>query len=144
MKTEASGNKNPYYILGVPSFANARQIRSAYVKRVRVLQPYRFDKGTQPVEWQIVNDVLRELDEAYAQVRSSDHHGNNPFETPGAPQGKPMPAKTDDHGRTPVNAGNRCYIGAGIGARYVMKSKPLILCSMHGTTEMSHATQSVP
>jgi hypothetical protein len=67
-----SGKKSPYYVLGVPSFASAREIRAAYLKRVKTLQRYQFDKSKQAGEWQAVNEVLEELNEAYARLRPLD------------------------------------------------------------------------
>jgi len=72
MKTEFLYMRNPYCVLGVPSFANAGQIYAAYRKRVEVLRLYRFDKSLHPAERQIVNDMLRELAGAYIQVCSLD------------------------------------------------------------------------
>lgn len=69
MKIRRLSTRNPHYILGVPPFASARQIRSAYAKRIELLNPYRFDKTTQPMEWQVVNDILHELNDAYTQLR---------------------------------------------------------------------------
>jgi hypothetical protein len=99
--------KNPYYVLGVPSFANAGQLRSAYVKRVKVLHPYHFDKATQPSEWQMVNDMLQELNEAYAQVRSSVQNRNGHSETKATPQRKPRPAEVDNDVHAQVSMGDK-------------------------------------
>jgi hypothetical protein len=69
MKAEVLNERNPYHVLGIPSFANPRQIRSAYLKRIQVLKPYRFDKSTHFTQWQTVNEILDELNEAYARLR---------------------------------------------------------------------------
>jgi curved DNA-binding protein CbpA len=67
-KKITGGKRTSYHVLGVPTFASAREIRSAYLKRVEVLSAYRFDKAKQPMEWQVVVDVLRELNDAYVQL----------------------------------------------------------------------------
>lgn len=106
MKTEFLSKRSPYHILGVPTFANARQIQSAYVKRVEVLGRYRFDKATQPLEWHVVNDILQELNDAYAQLRSPHQLGTAHSETTPASQVKPGLAGNDNDDRIPVGMGN--------------------------------------
>lgn len=125
METEPlAKRKNPYHVLGVPSFAKANQIRSAYKKRVKVLDPYRFDKTSQPIEWQIVNDILVELNQAYAQVHSSDHNGKDHGEATTTSQNRSRPAEAIQID-TPMNRGNRkCDVAE---TQHLMKSKPLIL-----------------
>ena len=67
-----SGRKSPFYVLGIPTFASASDIRAAYLKRIKALKPYQFDKSKQPIEWQAVNEVLEELNDAYARLRPMD------------------------------------------------------------------------
>lgn len=54
-----------YVILGVPSAATPEQIRQAYLDRVRVLHPDRFDSARNPAAWNAANQMLLELNEAY-------------------------------------------------------------------------------
>jgi curved DNA-binding protein CbpA len=97
MKIEFLLNKkNPYYVLGVPTFATPGQIRSAYVKRVKMLRPYHFDKAKHPIQWQIANDLLQELNEAYDQVRSSDQNKRNRSGATAVSQDRPGPAEVDN------------------------------------------------
>ena len=77
----SSQKKSPHYILGVPSYADARQIRAAYLKRIEMLGAYRFNKATQPMEWRVVVDVLQELNEAYAQLDPSRQNQRRPFKS---------------------------------------------------------------
>ena len=70
MQLDHLNAKNPYVILGVPRYANARQLRAAYAKRMEMLNAYRFDKGTQSRQWQVVNEILQEVNDAYAQALS--------------------------------------------------------------------------
>ena len=58
--------RNYYDLLGVNVSATQEEIRKAYLLRVRVLHPDRFDPHRQPVEWRQANEMLRELNEAYA------------------------------------------------------------------------------
>jgi hypothetical protein len=128
METEAlSKRKNPYYVLGVPSFASKGQIKSAYKKRVQALRPYRFDQATQSQDWNILNDVLRELTEAYADVYSAVQ--------------KEKVARTPSSGTArhdiPLNRGN------GNGDKAIeqtelshTKSHTVILSSVHGKTTL--------
>ena len=62
--------RNPYDVLGVETTATSEEIRSAYIKRTKVLHPDRFDQTSQAVEWQMANDMLQELNEAYADLNS--------------------------------------------------------------------------
>jgi len=74
--------RNPYDVLGVATNASQEEIRSTYIKRTKVLHPDRFDKSVQPVEWQMANDMLRELNEAYNQLRSQEPpHASNIYPT---------------------------------------------------------------
>ena len=50
--------------------------------RTKVLHPDRFDREKQEVEWQMANDMLQELNEAYSQVRGAA--GNNGASTNGS------------------------------------------------------------
>jgi hypothetical protein len=82
MKMEhSSQKKSPHYILGVPSYADARQIRAAYLKRIEMLGTYRFDKATQPMEWRVVVDVLQELNDAFAQLGAAKQNQRKPFKS---------------------------------------------------------------
>jgi hypothetical protein len=58
-------------ILGVQSGASKQDIRKAYLARSRVVHPDRFDKDEQPAEWALANEMLRELNEAYAQLKDN-------------------------------------------------------------------------
>jgi hypothetical protein len=54
-----------YNLLGVPRDADSEDIRRAYLIRMRVVHPDRFNRARQPAEWLQANDMLRELNEAY-------------------------------------------------------------------------------
>jgi len=54
-----------YDLLGVPSAASFEEIRKAYLNRVRVVHPDRFNRAQQTAEWHEANSMLRELNEAY-------------------------------------------------------------------------------
>ena len=105
MKIEFLGKRNPYHVLGVPSFANEGLIRSAYRKRVNVLHLYHFDKATQPAEWQIVHDMLCELTEAYVHACLSNQDRNDHSTATVASESKPRPVM-DNQVETPLNVGN--------------------------------------
>ena len=68
--------KSSYDVLGVTTGASSAEIRTAYLKRVKVLHPDRFDKSSQADEWQLANDMLRELNEAYEQLKASSDNGS--------------------------------------------------------------------
>jgi curved DNA-binding protein CbpA len=54
-----------YDLLGIPRTADSEDIRLAYLLRMRVVHPDRFDRAGQPAEWLQANSMLRELNEAY-------------------------------------------------------------------------------
>jgi DnaJ-domain-containing protein 1 len=58
-----------YAILGVPPNATAQEIAQAYRRRVCVLHPDRFDPETEVREWRIANEMMAQLNQAYAVLR---------------------------------------------------------------------------
>lgn len=58
-------NKNLYDLLGVSENATPEQIRRAYVLRCKMLHPDRFDQKLQRAEWELANEILKELNQAY-------------------------------------------------------------------------------
>jgi curved DNA-binding protein CbpA len=63
--------RNYYDILGIDPNATQEETRSAYYIRARVLHPDRFDPYSQKREWQKANEMLAELNEAYAVLRDA-------------------------------------------------------------------------
>lgn len=63
--------KNLYDILGVPRNATPEQIRKAYLLRSKVLHPDRFDQTHQPTEWQLANEMVKDLNNAYSILYDS-------------------------------------------------------------------------
>ncbi len=64
--------KDLYSILCVEPNATQEEIREAYLSRVRVIHPDRFDKHSQAKEWQIANEMLAELNDAYSILKNSN------------------------------------------------------------------------
>lgn len=62
-------DKNLYDLLGVARDADAEQIRRAYVLRSKMLHPDRFDPTQQSAEWEMANEMLKELNHAYRVLR---------------------------------------------------------------------------
>jgi hypothetical protein len=65
-----------YSILGISSGATAAEIRSAYINRSRILHPDRFDPQTQPKEWKLANEMMKELNEAYNILKDAESRSN--------------------------------------------------------------------
>jgi hypothetical protein len=59
-------DKDLYAIIGVEHDVLQESIREAYLLRARVVHPDRFDQQKQPKEWKKANEMLAELNEAYA------------------------------------------------------------------------------
>jgi hypothetical protein len=58
-----------YHILGVSPVASHAEVRRAYLERLKVVHPDRFDPKFQPAEWQKANDMLLELNAAYEEIK---------------------------------------------------------------------------
>jgi curved DNA-binding protein CbpA len=59
--------KDANVILGVSHNASLEEIKHAYTMRVRIVHPDRFEQGSS--DWQVANEMLRELNEAYEWLR---------------------------------------------------------------------------
>lgn len=53
--------KNPYSVLRVLPTASHADIRNAYLSRLEIVRPGRFDAKTQPEEWKRVTKMVREI-----------------------------------------------------------------------------------
>ncbi len=91
-----------YEIVGVHCGATEEEIRSAYLLRVRVLQPDRFDRTNQSAEWELANELLRELNAAFAvlvdPVRRASYDASrfSPSACTAQTDAKPMPKKAQE------------------------------------------------
>jgi hypothetical protein len=61
--------KSHYDVLGIPTNATQEQVVTAYRLRSKVLHPDRFDRTKQSVEWELANELLKELNASYAILR---------------------------------------------------------------------------
>lgn len=57
--------KTLYDIIGVSTDASQEEVRGAYRLRFKVMHPDRFDKSRQNKEWELANELLKELNHAY-------------------------------------------------------------------------------
>jgi hypothetical protein len=83
-----------YRILGVSVDVSADEVRRAYLLRAKMQHPDLFNPLTQPEEWKRANDRLRELNEAYAQLRAAALERGPTPSTPNSnwrPSGAPPP-----------------------------------------------------
>jgi DnaJ-domain-containing protein 1 len=64
--------RSHYDVLGVEPVASAREIRTSFLMRMRVLHPDRFDPKIQPREWEQANQMLAELNQAYTVLKDPD------------------------------------------------------------------------
>lgn len=72
--------RNYYDLLGVSQDASVEQIKLSYKKRARIVHPDRFDKESQPDDWNLANEMLRDLNEAYAVLRNPNSRALYDFE----------------------------------------------------------------
>jgi curved DNA-binding protein CbpA len=61
--------KNHYDVIGVPVNATQAQITAAYRIRSKMLHPDRFDAQKQRTEWELANEMIKELNLAYSTLR---------------------------------------------------------------------------
>jgi hypothetical protein len=62
-------NKDPYTVLRVLPNASHADIRRAYLSRLDIVRPGRFDSKTQPEEWKRATVTVREINEAYEALK---------------------------------------------------------------------------
>ena len=65
--------KSHYDVLGIPTNATQQQVVTAYRLRSKVLHPDRFDRTKQSVEWELANELLKELNASYAILRDPNN-----------------------------------------------------------------------
>lgn len=61
--------KSHYEILGVPPAADEKEIKKAFLLRSRMFHPDRFSSDTQKKEWDLANEMLKELNAAYDTLK---------------------------------------------------------------------------
>jgi hypothetical protein len=61
--------KSFYDILGVSKFASDVEIKKAYILRSKMMHPDRFNQTSQKAEWDMANEMLKELNHAYGVLK---------------------------------------------------------------------------
>jgi curved DNA-binding protein CbpA len=61
--------KNPYTVLRVLPTASHADIRRAYLSRLEIIRPERFDPKTQTEDWKKATEMVREINEAYEELK---------------------------------------------------------------------------
>jgi len=64
--------KDYYSILGVDRGATPEKIREAYLSRIKLVHPDRFDQTSQPDAWAEANRMASDLNEAYSVLKNAD------------------------------------------------------------------------
>ena len=83
-------NKSPYEILGVPRNATSEQIRRAYLLKVKEIHPDNFDQVKQRARWELANEQLKEINQAYTILKDEESRANYDR---GAPTDSPPPRR---------------------------------------------------
>jgi hypothetical protein len=61
--------KSLYDVLGVSKFASDVEIKKAYILRSKMMHPDRFNQTNQKAEWDLANEMLKELNHAYGVLK---------------------------------------------------------------------------
>jgi DnaJ-domain-containing protein 1 len=61
--------KSFYDVLGVSKFASDAEIKKAYILRSKMMHPDRFNQNSQRAEWDLANEMLKELNHAYGVLK---------------------------------------------------------------------------
>ena len=61
--------KSFYDILGISRFATQEEIKKAYILRSKMMHPDRFNQSSQKAEWDMANEMLKELNHAYGVLK---------------------------------------------------------------------------
>lgn len=96
---------DPYQILGISPKSTLAQARTAYLKHVRVLHPDRFDPVKQKVEWELANQMLRDVNEAWETIQSGNANAaaaNPDGDSPPAKNRKPIPKQQPSFSGSPA------------------------------------------
>jgi hypothetical protein len=97
--------KTYYDVVGVAADATAEQIRQAYLVRMKVMHPDRFDQAKQAQEWKMANALLEELNGAYATLRDpSQRRQYDAKMRKSAPSPQPAASKTGQPNPAPSRA----------------------------------------
>ena len=133
--------KNLYDLLGVPSNATAEQIRQAYVLRSKMLHPDRFNQTRQSAEWELANEMLKELNYAYSVLRDSASRaqydrtilGTASHQPPPQQRREPPPSPQSNVKVGPLKSGFGCFDSLTHSARQRLSER------VAGTNKVQYA-----
>jgi len=100
---------DPYSIIGVAKGSTKAEIRKAYLARARLLHPDHIDRHQRPEDWKTANEMMSELNEAYAilcnePISAEPTKPKRPYSRPSTqprpdPQPEPTQEKMHNEGR---------------------------------------------
>ena len=93
--------QDPYQTLGISPTATLDDARAAFRQRVRVLHPDRFDPVRQKAEWDLANQMLRDLNEAWETIKTERATVSTQEEAPPSPPPQHFPRKPDVYSSKP-------------------------------------------
>ena len=97
--------KTYYDILGVQKQATPAELKKAFLLRCKLLHPDRFNQTTQKAEWDLANEMFKELNQAYDVLKNplsrnqydykigSENRPQSAYTAPPPPRTTPPPAR---------------------------------------------------
>ncbi|MGJ5816228.1 J domain-containing protein [Paludibaculum fermentans] len=111
-----SSKRDPFEVLGIHRDATREEIREKYRLLVRVCHPDRFDRTAQSAEWEMANELLRDLNSAYqalVEACPSANREENERNSAGTPRSRDRHPSSSSERSSPGTASKSTYSSAG-------------------------------
>jgi len=108
--------KTYYDILGVQKSASAAEIKANFLLRSKMMHPDRFNQQRQKAEWELANEMFKELNHAYDVLKNplsrsqydstvgGGHAARQTYSSPPPPQAQSRPRQAQPHPQKKANS----------------------------------------
>ena len=131
--------KNHFDVLGVQPNATPEQIRKAYLLRSKLLHPDRFDQTSQRAEWELANELLKELNNAYSALRASTSQPQQNSTAQPHPPSQPPPRRERPPSPRPSVKLGRLKPGIGWFDSLPRSTQERLAARVAGTNKLQYA-----